>query len=401
MSSRSFPTFCHISEFRDQGYPRLDTMICLSSPLTLWAPSLHLVEKHQNEQVNAELLCRLVENGVVRIAAREAWINNGARRRKQAADGEFEGATWTTYDERIQRIAAEDQNVRPKRNARVQIADEETGYERAEKFLSEHPEAIERVSRLLKDKKVPAGTVERIEQRSLVGFQAAREVLRDASNHGCAITDTGSEVPFLSLEYGEFMKLINEIDEPLPVTASDRRLRSVREVAEQTLDLLDDLAVFGHQKLEKFAGSHTHKKLAEWMAARAEDAKDKNVTDIEALILSSLHRDVDANFPELLTPNLREIYRSGELTEVLSRSFELLATAVHPTDPWHLAGALLVVLRLGHGLLVRFNFAPPYYKGMNWPFLYAFGRKPRLMEINDFRSYLERRLRRIGRLKAS
>ena len=401
MSTAVFPTFCHISEFGDRAYNRLDTMISLSFPLTLWAPSWNFIEAHANEQVSASVVCKLVEKGLIRIAGREFWINNRKRRQERAK--EWEGAQWTTYDERIQSIAVEDQDTRPEQARRVQIVADEDGYPRADEFLSNRPEAIESISRLIRNKKIPQGTQERIEREGLTGFQAAREVLRDARNHGRAIGDTGARVPFLSLDYGRFVGLINEIDEPLVITTSERRVRSIRELAQKTLDLLDDLASFGQPNLSTFAGSSAHYELASWMAEITEVVKDKNVSDIEQLVLESLRRDIDKNFPEIPTFDIREVHEkleNQEMTEVLSRIFELLACAVHPGDLWHLGGAIFVSLRFGYNLLISFNFVPADYAGMNWLFLYVFGRRPRLRDLELFRHYLEIRLKGLGWSKA-
>jgi hypothetical protein len=395
MPTRSvFPTFCHISEFRAQGYPRLDTMICLSSPLTLWSPSLSFVQQYKNDQIDADQLCRLVERGVVRIAARQDWIENGERR-QQLAKIEFTGAEWTEYDARILDIAKKDAGKEPSA-ARVQIARKEDGYDVADTFLARRPEAVDNICRLVKEKKVPAGTLERIEIRALTGPQAAREVLRDARNHGRAIKDTGSELPFLSIEYGEFIKLIGEVDEPIAVATTERNRRSAKEVARQTMDLLDNLASMQQPNLEAFAGSAAHKQLAGWMAQRADDARGKDVSDIESLILRSLKSDVDDHFPSLSVLELPAIKADAELVKLLAEIIALLAFALNPRDPWHITGAAFVALRLAHRLLIAFDFAGPHYEGMNWPFLYAFGHRPRGRDLEAFQAYLQRRLNRLG-----
>jgi len=39
MPVANFPTFCHISEYRLQGYSSLHRMLACSRPLVLWAPA--------------------------------------------------------------------------------------------------------------------------------------------------------------------------------------------------------------------------------------------------------------------------------------------------------------------------------------------------------------------------
>lgn len=392
-----FPTFCHVSEFGRRGYERLDTMISMSLPLTLWAPSLKLASHYSTGQIDADSLVRLVDRGAVRIAGREDWIKNGIKRRDRAK--EWEGADWTEQDSRIERIAAADEGIRQETARRVQIVADEDGYDRADAFLQVRPDAIPKISRMIQNGKIPDGSRERIERNQLTGYKAAREVLRDARNHGRAIADTASKVPFLSLEYGNFIDLVNECDDPI-VYESERRLRSTKEFAKKTLNLLDDLGAFGQPNLEKFAGSAAHHELANWIGEMAEIVQDRNVGDIEGLILESLRKDIDENFPQFSisgAPAAYEAFKNELPFETFGILYELLACAANPRDPWHLGSATLVVIRYGYRLLSSFGFVPMGYSGMNWPFFYVFGRKPRINDLEKFQHYLKVRQQNLRR----
>src|SRR5437899_779197 len=142
-----FPTFCHISEFGERGYKRLDTMISMSLPLTLWAPSMKIASRYSTEQTNPPVLLRLLDLGVVRIAGRDDWINNGPKRRLRAKM--WEGAEWTQEDSAIQRIAAADRNLQPENSRRVQEVADEDGYDHADEFLQARPDAMQEIYRLI------------------------------------------------------------------------------------------------------------------------------------------------------------------------------------------------------------------------------------------------------------
>jgi hypothetical protein len=387
-----FPTFCHISEFGPEAYRKLSVMAALSRPLVLWAPSISELDATANCHVDAAKLLRLLEKppqpgqSGIRIAGRKDWLYNGPRRQKRS--GDWDGARWTKEDEAIKTIARDDEKE-PRDKQRVMIIDEEDGYDRADEFLGAHPESSEKISHLVLKGRIPPGTRQRIESQKLTGAVAAREVLRDARNHGKAIRDTGTKLPFLTLEYARFIELINEMDDPLD-DLSPRLIetRSFKVFARTTLDLLEELSKLGRPDVELLIASPAHQKMAEWMDHMLVFARGKKTGEIERLMLEELCRDVGKEFPKL-RPQIDvvdDFHLFGQLF------LELVLVTCDPFDAWGWGRLAFAIKEHGRKLLARFGYVTNFDE-MQWLFLYVFGHRPNNREAEMVHHLLKTKVR--------
>jgi len=390
-----FPTFCHISEFGERAYRRLTAMAAVSRPLTLWSPSLQEAGSWPSGQLDAKVLVNLVANPTepgrtgIRIAGREDWIYNGPRRRSRAE--KWPGAAWTPWDAQIRDIAECDKNEDDNRK-RVLVVGEADGYDRADEFLDSRPNVGDAIGVFIaRGGKIPEGTRERIVEQNLVGWRAAREVLRDARNHGRAIKDTASKVPFLTLEYARFIDLMNQLDDPIEVIPTVKQIRSTKAVIEATLDLLDELQKLGRPDIAKLLSSKAHAKMAKWMNGMVEYSDGKNVSDIDRFVLDEFSRAIERESPSRSPlETLEDFHVYGSIL------FEAVRLALHPWEALEYFGMGFAVKEHGRSLLARLGVASPYNE-MLWVFLYVFGHPPNAQEAETVRYYLELRAKRQAR----
>lgn len=194
--------FSHVSEFGVGGYQMLPLMALMSSELTVWSPSAVLI-RQANAAGKLSLSTRdvldLIEAGVIRVAARQRWLENdpAMRNRPEAEwDREFDGA--------ILRMAREDAQGATDQ-PRVRVMPDEQGYDRAREYLESstvEAECIVATARVaLSEDAVPIATRERIGRQSAEhGWDPERdavlEVIRNAYNHRDATRRIGAHAEF-------------------------------------------------------------------------------------------------------------------------------------------------------------------------------------------------------------
>jgi hypothetical protein len=374
-------------------------MAAISRPLVLWAPSFQLAEAHKSPGLDMDMLVRLIRTPVqqgcsgIRIAAREDWLMNGSKRRESLKNG-YQGAAWTTWDKDIERIYLEDRDLDVTKR-RVFRVDEEDGYDRAKEFFGARPEKIPKVEHLIEMRRVPPETLERIERRNLKGDLAAIEVARDARNHQRAIFDAGGGIPFLDMKHARFLDLMNEIDAPALVDDSQvpiKRGHARRRFVNEMLDVLEELARLGQPDLETLLKSPAHAKLASWMTELIGQLQYRNLGEIEPEILETLYVEVDKNFPKFKLGRLTPIGGKGiKPFENIHLIFELIAMAI-AEDCWSISALLLGVMKHARLMLERLGIFRVNAGKAEGLFLYAFGRKPRMTDMNTLHSYLKLRL---------
>jgi hypothetical protein len=226
---RTFPTFCHIGEYDEDGYQKLHRMLAMSQPLILWAPTSSQLE-HEKCRIPPRAFLEYVEEGRIRVMARKKWLTDPTFRDHLAfkADRPYPGARWDkNFDGELKRICEQDASY-PAEQRHVLVAPEENGWEWAEKYLESNPEQITRWSRVARGKKpeakVPTGTLQaafRYAGDDPAKF--AQAVLRDAYNHGDAIKLSGADVPFLlSATDRRFLDILGETAAPEQRAANRR-----------------------------------------------------------------------------------------------------------------------------------------------------------------------------------
>jgi hypothetical protein len=391
MSATEFRTFCHISEYGADGYRNLHRMIAASTALVLWAPSSTLLSS-DGCKVGEREYVDYVTAGHVRVIARENWLIS---RRFRDGHPWAEGAPWIPLvDDEIRRIAEEDA-TKPMPQRRVIIAPAEAGKEWAEQYVVENPSVLRAVERVVHRgaDDLPAGVLETARRYSSDPRGAAVQVLRQAYNHGDAIAASGATAPFfLANQDSKFLRWIAEFDSSDDALTARRRRRSAHQdyarLADELLDLLRTLDLVGDlSDLRRFVGSEGHAQLANWYARICECAAVEHPSSIEGKLYRELAQDLDdAHLSNTLRSWLAKKEPATEFS--LGLSTGVAGLAFDGPTVLSIAGVLLGALPVGRGLLKRLGFVAADYTGMQWPFLYTYGRNASGRRIGRLRRAL-------------
>lgn len=200
--------FCHISEFNEQGYHLLPSMLMMSEKLILWAPAPKQLELYNNKGdtfLTTKNLLELVDKNQVSIIGRKEWITDKSFRDKNP----FALAKWDDkFDNTIRLWASQDES-KPISEKRVIIAENEKGFSLANEFLDK-PENKGRIEVLLNriaSQQLPTGTNEKIE-RETSEDKKLRLALRDIYNHHLAKLNAHADQ---SIEPSEWVDIFNDV----------------------------------------------------------------------------------------------------------------------------------------------------------------------------------------------
>jgi len=171
--------FCHASDHLEATWRHLPTLLLLSKPLVLWAPSAtSIVQAFERGEsvIGLNGIIELLEAGHVEIHAREGWFD--PQRRK--SEGFRDGGTWTNFDEtlfqKFRRHGSGFDGLYAHPNG--------SGDAWADKQIESNSDAYKTALELAAAGKTIRGTEEKA-QRFGSGTQhdIARVALRDAKNH--------------------------------------------------------------------------------------------------------------------------------------------------------------------------------------------------------------------------
>ncbi|MYV52569.1 hypothetical protein [Streptomyces sp. SID3212] len=373
-----FPTFCHISEYGEPGYRSLHSLLALSQPLNLWAPSSVLI-RHAS-QIPARHFVRYVEQGLIRVQAREPWLTDRAHRDRHP----WEAARWDDeIDAALLSILRSDEGL-PESERRVLAAPPERGAELAAERLALDPGQVAYWYGAYQGagaaRRIPEGTREAAGLHTDgAPFEVARLILRDAYNHGAAFELSGARAPLLlSRADRRFVRLITRAGTadgasvPAPTAPSEVL---AAELAVQLLDVLRLLDVqAGPRDLDTFLRGQGRQELVRWIGEMCERYRHHPRRELDGLIIRELRRVVGtARFSDPL----------GELRErpvaTAVGSIALAAGAVDfvlaPGNALGIAGMAAGAYQLGSGLARQMGWAPSAFEGPQWPFLYAYSSK--------------------------
>jgi len=387
-----FPTFCHISEYGQQGYEALHRMIASSAPLILWSPSgLMLDHYHSIEKcrISTEELLRYVENGRAQIIGRERWILDKKFRQQHP----WEGAKWLdNFDGVIKSICNEDERL-PESQRRVRVVEEEDGYRWADKFLAEEPQTIDEIWRLIRYGHAPVGSLQRAKlQKTKKG--AVREVLRDARNHARAFELAIAQVPFISHREGKFFRLLEvKHGQPAePANNTETRARSgLVKVSQEMLRLLERLDQLQKPSTFKsFVGSEAHRELTQWLCLISATAREVRPQAIDRYLLKDLKQRIEGGYSK---PSWSHIIvpegRWDSLVTFGGLATSIVGFAMDPTLILGITGLILSIVPIGTGISRRLGLVRPDYHGPQWPFLYTFGAPPKSEHIMVMKRLLD------------
>jgi hypothetical protein len=315
-----------------------------------------------------------------------------------------ERARWDRQvDGALKERCLEDQNE-PEEQRRVVVAPPEKGWEWAKRYLEEHPDQVARWHRIFRSKtahlKVPAGTLQRATRDEQDPFRVAQTILRDARNHGEAFALSQAEVPFLLAPSDQqFLKVLADAPpsdyRQAAISVSSRRVsrdETMADLAAQLLEVLHHLDIRAKNRaepgsLDKFFRSEDHQLLVAWIAGICERLKRTDARTIDNEIIDELRDNLGR--AEFENP-LRDLLTHPAATSAGIVDFATTAVdwLVHPEDPLALTGVLASAFLIGTGLFKQLGHVPSSFTGVQWPFLYTYGREAKKRDLPTMRFVL-------------
>jgi hypothetical protein len=384
-SDPEFATFCHISEYGEAGYRNLHRLLAFSAPLNLWAPSSLLVR--HSSRISSTDFIRYVDEGLIRIHAREEWITDRTRR-----DGHpWEGAAWNAeIDGALLAIARQDERE-PASARRVVIAPPEEGMDRAAAYLDANPDQVTRWHRIFNSAtahtKLPAGTREAAERARDRGPDAvAGAILRDAFNHGLAIRGTGSDVPLLlSSADRQFLKLLEESWAPARPQPKRAEPMMFSELAGQLIEVLRHLDIHrGPRDIDSFLRGKGRRYLVTWLHDICLRYRELDPRHVDGIIIRELRSQLDrGTFAKPVREALTHpVTTSGGVVGFVLAAVECVQD---PSNQLALTGMAAAAVGVAGGLAKQFGITPGSYDGPQWPFLYAYRSLARPRQLRTLR----------------
>jgi len=379
-----FPTFCHISEYGENGYQNLHRMLAMSYPLNLWAPSSVLLRSPACK-VPVNDFIGYVESGLIRVSGRQHWLTSSSWRSAHS----WEGARWDgEVDGKLLSFCEEDK-TKAVEQRRVIVAPDEMGWERADDYLDANPTEIDRWCKLARSKagrtKIPAGTLQSAlrQPNAAKPRTVAKAILRDAYNHGEAFAESGAETAFLLTPADrQFLKVLATAPSHGPastgVSPSDARrpTPTVESLTKQMLDVLQHLDVHAPDRaksgsLDRFLQGDGHRELVTWFSNLCQLLKDLPPSKLDGKVIAALRRDLrGARFISPLRGLIR--HRDESFSGAAGLICALAGLVTDPIGPLTLAGFAFGVYRIGKGLCRQLGWVPTGYTGQQWPFSYTY-----------------------------
>jgi hypothetical protein len=386
----TFPTFCHISEYGEDGYRNLHRILAFSAPLNLWAPSSVLIRSVS--RIEPKVFIRYVERGLIRIHGRENWLTDRQFRNKHR----WSAAAWDSeIDDALDAMRREDQNVRDGMQ-RVVVAPPEEGFKRAAEYLDRHPEQVARWNRIFRSRsarsKIPAGTWESASRYQSDGPTAvAVAILRDAYNHGLAIRDSGADAPLLlGSADRQFLNLLEGSWGPDGREGSSPQQSTLEgELASQLVEVLRCLDIHrGSMDVERFMKGGGRRALVAWLHDVCQRYREVNPREVDNIVINELRSQVAKG--KFARP-LGELLVHPITTTV--GLVALVSTAVgfvqEPANVLAGVGMAASVVQVAGGAAKQFGIAPSSYTGPQWPVLYSCAGQVRPRYVRKLRYVLE------------
>jgi hypothetical protein len=382
MTGDQFRTFCHIDDYGVGGFAELHRMIAVSKPLVLWGPSSQLLLDASCRVGGREFL-EYVDGGQIRIVGRHRWILSKTFRNGHP----WPGARWNSQiDERIRDIALEDEGL-ALHDRRVVLADDARGTDWAERYIAEHPAAVDQIHRALTGAEsrnhFPIQVIDSANRSGHEPRPVARTVLAHVYNHSDAIALSGADTPFLlQPRESRFLRLLGEVRAvetfPYPPLRQTPHAQlspgDLAHVTRQVMDLLQALEAAGSTKLSKFVAHDGHTLLATWTSELCRSLAEENAARVDGAALRTLQREFEAGE---LSDGWSDVFLGREsMVASMGTSAGLIEAAV--TSQLSILGAIGIAAGaydVGHSLLQKFGYANVDYSESQWPFLYTFGGK--------------------------
>lgn len=303
------------AEFNKYGYHLLSILTFISHKLILWAPTSSQLNDTYNNQFTIfkdKNLLDLIEEGHIQIMARERWITD----KKFRNDHGFIHAKWNDdFDNKIKEWAIKDQSKDPDFK-RVIIAENEIGYEEADKILSskksKDKDKVRKAQERLSKKNLPIGILEKCDR---LDDNKIRVVLRDLINHRNTFEQSKADVPI------ELFGLTNSHIDILGVNKTSKVKKNEEISTEKLMEFIEILNSISPPKDMK-----DFKKVLR--------VKEKNKKDLlnEIYELSKTSHSISEELYRKITENYRIPSWKQTLTPKWSDKFAVLSLILSLTN---------------------------------------------------------------------
>ncbi|HEY9287075.1 MAG TPA: hypothetical protein VIT43_03530 [Candidatus Dormibacteraeota bacterium] len=409
MESMDFSTFCHISQYGDRGYQKLPRMIAMSRT-ALWAPS-SVILKSGHSGLTCKKFLEYVNDRNIRIFGREEWLLDPEFRNSRP----WPEAAWNEdVDGQIKEICERDRSE-PFERRRVVIAPEEQSQEYVENYVATKPDEVRWWIGLLHDEKrirtIPRGTREAAFRELHRPVEAVKRIVRDAYNHGQAISYSQADAPFLARGINPKFRNILAEAPPLvysgtnipPVTRYYAKTPAIRrkyvdlklsDIAEQMMMVLGAFDKHARNRLQadsldRFIGGEGRENLMQWISKIYGLTRRSDARKVDGLVLDELVSDLSCG----KFSNVWEEFRS-HLDETLcligGAGTALIGIATAPVVAG--IGVATSTYPIVKGIGRQAGFVPGTFSGPKWPFLYAYDRNPNRRywtQLQDFTNQLQ------------
>jgi hypothetical protein len=416
---RIFQTFCHINEYGEDGFANLHRMIATSEPLVLWGPSSQLLSGPKC-RVGGEEFVEYVEQGRIRIVARENWLMS-KEARNDPAQNPWAGARWDgPVDGAIRAIACEDQALPDDDDKRVLIAPEARGDHYAAGYLQERPEEISRLSSLLQTaddmEQLPEGLLDSLKRAATSRGATApspealvTRLLRDVFNHGEAIHLASAEAPFfLAPRESTFLSLLDEslrtgVSQPTilgrsPNSSAPRgaeppaAMLSTDDYAGLTQEVFDILTALDQSRgnsLKGFIAGDGHTALSEWYREVCGQLHQRLPEFRAGTAIRDLQKEHEAG---ALNTSIEDMVASidggSDIVGLVASVADWVSQGT--ITGFGLAGLAAGLVGAGHGALHGLGYTHVEPGKSEWPFLYTFGHLPTRNQYETVAQALDR-----------
>lgn len=392
-------SFCHINEYREEGFTNLHRMIYCSRPLVVWAPSGNLLENYNKKEickVSIRDFIEFVEKGKIKVIARESFLN-----RKHRNEHPFEGYHWhNVLDDALLQIYKNDE-IETLENRRVKIVEKEDGYKWADKILEKEPKEINKIWRLINERKIPVGSLDKALKKDNK-IESVREVLRDVRNHSRAFELSKTDVPILSKQDGDFFRLLEKGDfDDKKENIKEKREEKVKNISQLencVMSLLKRLDEYSRAKSYKdfIYNEDGHREFCEFLFAIYKNLNTIDLNEVSSHLINNIIIEIEKGRKQKEDITIRELFSlpKDKLLASLDTGGLALTVAgmiVDPTGTLSILGIMLVTIPISRGILMKLGCIPIPYEGIKWPFLYVFGNdRPKPNQIEYIKEILNK-----------
>lgn len=400
--------YCPINDLGVGAWQALPAMLLLADEVVLWGPAGNYLKSCHNEghsPFSTKNLLDLVENDIVKVAAREPYLTEPNYRARHS----WEGQHWLPeFDDAIREVYRNDACL-PAEERRVRSLGPETGYPWARKEAENQSEKYRYAVGLYRANRMPQATRERIARdlegnipkEELLEEKAAIEILRDARNNEDVRNELSADLPMSVPGYpiGDFAFLS---DRPIGEYSNSEilQLESFRELLKWIaslrhsfdIDVLKRIHMEGKEHRDVFynLASNTIRPLDMLIQLIELGYKDVSLMD-KTLGDTTLSK----------TDTVLDFF--GGLAAIVS-AFQLLAKRdpsltrrkfLHLPLLWSAAGTLsgfgASTQQITGGLAEHASLTPAAYRGPKWPFILQFGTPtPTRAQIEEMIKLLEK-----------